>query len=206
MQGSQREGHHRGTLEGDYFGLREWRTGDSQRWIHWRTSAKLGKLAVRQFEQQRRRDINLLLDLWEPTGATDQQRETTELAVSFLASAVMDLSRKGGNRLVVSVVGRETKLWCGAASGLFGEEILDHLAVAAPGDGFGIGEALERLATRAVAGARTTVISTRARPYLKLDGGGSSEPRSSPSEGGGSELTWIDCRGDQLGQYFRFAS
>jgi uncharacterized protein (DUF58 family) len=65
-QGSHGESRRHGSLEGDYYGLREWRPGDSQRWIHWRTSAKLGQLAVRQFEQQRSRDLILVLDLWEP--------------------------------------------------------------------------------------------------------------------------------------------
>ncbi len=74
LQGSHSEGRRQGLLEGDYYGLREWRPGDSQRWIHWRTSAKLGELAVRQFEQQRSRDLILVLGpvgtrLAERTGA-----------------------------------------------------------------------------------------------------------------------------------------
>ena len=38
------------------------RGGDTRRWIHWRTSARAGKLMVRQFEQPRNRDVALLLD------------------------------------------------------------------------------------------------------------------------------------------------
>ncbi len=74
LLGSQSEGRRQGVLEGDYYGLREWRTGDSLRWIHWRTSAKLGELAVRQFEEQRSRDVKIVLDLWQPDSPTDQER------------------------------------------------------------------------------------------------------------------------------------
>ena len=88
LQGSHSEGRRQGMLEGDYYGLREWRPGDSQRWIHWRTSAKLGELAVRQFEQQRNRDLILVLDLWEPDSPTEQELLQTEIAISFLATAV----------------------------------------------------------------------------------------------------------------------
>jgi uncharacterized protein (DUF58 family) len=57
VQGEQ-SGHQQlrgrqGLTEGEFFGLREWRPGDSRRWVHWRTSARLNTLAVRQFEQQR---------------------------------------------------------------------------------------------------------------------------------------------------------
>ena len=64
--GQLRSRHRRGIVEADYYGLREWRSGDSQRWIHWRSSAKLGSLAVLQFEEQQHDDLVLLLDLWRP--------------------------------------------------------------------------------------------------------------------------------------------
>ncbi len=51
-------------LEGDFYGVREWRGGDGRRLIHWRSSARLGKLVVRQFAQPRSRDVAVVLDLW----------------------------------------------------------------------------------------------------------------------------------------------
>ena len=61
-------------MEGDFYGVRPWRQGDSRRWIHWRTAARTGALAVRQFEQPRNRDVVLLLELGQ-AAATPAARE-----------------------------------------------------------------------------------------------------------------------------------
>ena len=63
----QRQRYHR--AEGEYYGVREWRDGDSRRSIHWRSSARTGRLVVRQFEQPHARDLALLVDLWKPEKA-----------------------------------------------------------------------------------------------------------------------------------------
>jgi hypothetical protein len=204
LQGSHSEGRRQGLLEGDYYGLREWRLGDSQRWIHWRTSAKLGKLAVRQFEQQRNRDLALVLDLWEPDSPTDQELLQTEIAISFLATAVSDFSQRGGSHVVIGVAGRDTRYWCGPASAMITHDVLDHLADAAPWDGLQIYSVLDRVRQLGRASARTVVISTRGAPFLT----GANEwdaiaRRNRPRRAYGN-LTWIDCRSDLLPQYFHF--
>src|SRR5262249_49364986 len=38
------------TAQAEFHGLRAFRSGDSPRWIHWRTSARCGELMVREFE------------------------------------------------------------------------------------------------------------------------------------------------------------
>ncbi len=38
-QGSQHSGKRQGLVEAEFYGLRDWRKGDSRRWIHWRSSA-----------------------------------------------------------------------------------------------------------------------------------------------------------------------
>ena len=166
MQGSHSEGRLQGMLEGDYYGLREWRPGDSQRWIHWRTSAKLGELAVRQFEQQRNRDLILVLDLWQPDSPTEQELLQTEIAISFLATAVTDFSHRGGSHVVISVAGRDTRYWSGPASTMIAHDVLDHLAEAAPGDGLQIYSVLDHVRQLGRASARSVVISTRGAPFL----------------------------------------
>lgn len=202
LVGSQSEGRHQGMMEGDYYGLREWRTGDSQRWIHWRTSAKLGELAVRQFEQQRNRDLKMVLDLWQPDSPTDQERETTEVAVSFMATAVSDVCRRGGARLAISVAGDDPRFWSGAAATILAEEVLDCLAEVAPGDGLGIYEVLDRLGQLGTAGAQTVVISTRGAPFLTDGDDWESEVHPFPTSHRYGNLTWIDCRSEALRRYF----
>ncbi len=202
MVGNQSDGRHQGMTEGDYFGLREWRSGDSQRWIHWRTSAKLGELTVRQFEQQRNRDLILVLDLWQADAPTDAERTTTELAVSFMATAVADLCGRGGNRLALSVAGHEPQFWSGPAVTVLAQEVLDHLAEVGPGDGLSIYDVLDRVRQQGTAGAQTLVISTRGAPFLTNDDDWESEAHVAGPSHSYRNLTWIDCRSDALRQYF----
>ncbi len=200
--GSQSEGRRHGVLEGDYYGLREWRNGDSRRWIHWRTSAKLGELSVRQFEQQQNRDLVLVLDLWQPDSPTPQELATTELAVSFLATGVADLCHRGGSRLAICVAGRTLRFWSGAASCLMAQDVLDHLAEALPGDGLEIYSALNQSRPLAGADAQMLVMSTRGAPFLTPGDDWESElqPRYCSHDYG--HLVWVDCRSEALAQYF----
>ena len=74
--------HDRSIAQQEYHGLRDYRPGDSPRWIHWRTSARLGQLMVKEFEQQHEQDLTILLDPWVPrTNATTQQRQVVEEAI-----------------------------------------------------------------------------------------------------------------------------
>ena len=63
-EGTAKSARHAGSHETEFFGLRPWAMGDSRRWIHWRTSAKLGELSVRQFERLQRQQACLLLELY----------------------------------------------------------------------------------------------------------------------------------------------
>ena len=78
--------------EGDFYGVREWHSGDGRRLVHWRSSVRLGKLVVRQFERPRNRDVAVVLDLWRPDPPGDEHLENVELAVSF-AATVFNSSR-----------------------------------------------------------------------------------------------------------------
>ena len=89
--------------EGDFYGVREWRSGDGRRLIHWRSSARLGKLVVRQFERPRSRDVAVVLDLWQPEPPAAEHLENVELAVSFAATVLADLCRKGGSNVYLAL-------------------------------------------------------------------------------------------------------
>lgn len=162
-EGQQSTYHRRGMLEDDFHALREWRTGDSRRWIHWRTSAKIGALAVREFEERRRCDVALILDLWLPSGATEAQRAMLESVVSFAATAVIDLCRHGGSRLTVIVAGRSIGEWTASASPLFAQELLEHLAVCHGDENVNLAGVAERLAAITSVGMKPLVVSTRAQ-------------------------------------------
>ena len=92
----QRQFHPRqSSSEADFFAMREWRTGDSNRWIHWPTSARRRSLVVRQFEQKRHSDLVMLADLWLPAEPTPADRLRLETAISFLATVTADACRGG---------------------------------------------------------------------------------------------------------------
>lgn len=105
---TRRSGH----TEGDFFGLREWQTGDSPKWIHWRTTARLSEPAVRQFEQQRRFDACLLVDAFDEGG----DERNVELAISLAATFLVRLISSPSNRVVLAVAGRQSEAVIGGGS------------------------------------------------------------------------------------------
>jgi uncharacterized protein (DUF58 family) len=120
----------RSSQEQEYHGLRDYRAGDSLRWIHWRTSARLGSLKVREFEQQREQDLALLLDPWLPrTKVTAELRESLEQAIRFVATIGMDSCRRTGRRLILGWTGPVPGLVQGYASAKMLHEVLGQLAV-----------------------------------------------------------------------------
>lgn len=121
----------RGSLEGDYFGLRDWRPGDSRRWIHWRTTARRGALVVRQFERRRSQDLAILLDLWEPADPSQQQLENVETAVGLVATLISETCRRPGRHLTFCAAALAPLHRSGPASPYFFREQMDTLALVA---------------------------------------------------------------------------
>lgn len=151
-----------GTHEGEFHGLRDWRSGDSRRWIHWRTSARQNTLMVRQYEKQRHQDLTLLVELWQARGAGDAERRRVELAVSLAATIIYEMGRRGGGQLTLGVAAGEQSLVRGSASMALVGSVLESLAVAAPT----ARDLLPRLLTDATEDLRratnTVIVSTRA--------------------------------------------
>ncbi len=160
-EGTQRRQLGQARASGDFFGVREWQAGDSRRWIHWRSSARHQKLIVRQFEQQRHRDVAVLLDLWQPAGARAADRENVELAISFAATIVADACRRGGSNLLVAIGGEGLGLCGGSASPPVMEEIMAQLAVAEASPAASLAGLASAVMPKVSADAEVVVISTR---------------------------------------------
>ncbi|HEY4310704.1 MAG TPA: DUF58 domain-containing protein [Pirellulales bacterium] len=151
-----------GLLEGDFYGLRDWRAGDSRRWIHWRTSARRQTPTVRQFEQQRNQDLALILELWQPKQPGEMHLEHVEIAVSFAASIVSDLCRRGGRTLWMAVAARELHWNSGPTSLALTREVMETLAMAEANCGDRFPDALGKTLEVARPGTNVIVVSTRA--------------------------------------------
>ena len=78
----------------DFRGLREFRPGDNPKWIHWRTSARLTKLMVREFGSDDTRRVCVLLDTYVPDGNADAERRL-EVAVSLAATLACESVHQG---------------------------------------------------------------------------------------------------------------
>jgi uncharacterized protein (DUF58 family) len=116
--------------QGEVHGLRAFRTGDSPRTIHWKTSARRGELMVREFEDAPGDSLLLVLDPFLP-GMPDAE-DRFEDAVSFAATLAREWCRGGAERLVLAVAASEPLLLDGIAGPAFVQRALEHLAEAVP--------------------------------------------------------------------------
>ncbi len=83
---------------GDFFGMREFRDGDDPRDVHWRTSARLGRQMVREFEEEAAERISIFLDNGLPGGVDCRDsaaRDGLERVVSLAASLAVDCLERG---------------------------------------------------------------------------------------------------------------
>lgn len=188
--------HHRsGPHEGDFYGLRQWRSGDSRRWIHWRTTARLGEPAVRQFEQQRRYDMCIVVDACQ--GPDDGGEEAFERAVRLAASLICQLAMTPTNRITMVVAGqpiRQTTVWGGRSTVFQAMRILAEIEPIAPSSLVGALEA----GLESMGGERPIVIvssqPTDARRLLE------SENPMVPQTIAHLDLSWLDVNGTAAGQ------
>ncbi|MFI5456887.1 MAG: DUF58 domain-containing protein [Isosphaerales bacterium] len=154
--------HDRSAQQVEYHGLRGYRPGDSQRWIHWRTSARKGELMVKEFEQQNEQDLAILIDPWLPrTKTASEQREALEQAISFTATLCLESCRHQGRRLVLGWTGAAPGVRQGPASVKLLHELLEKLAVMRPVSEGGLAELFDVMPPAVLRDALLVIISTR---------------------------------------------
>lgn len=190
-----------GPIDGDYYGLREWRAGDSKRWIHWRTSAKMGKLAVRQFEQQQNQDLALVLDLWQPEPPRDEDRGRVEIAVSFAATLVDELTRRGGSRVTMALAARQRGVWSATASALFAQQMLERLALVDAAAENRLADTLGELVAESPLGTQVVVISTRSS-QLECIGRSDFFTGAHRRQRALGSVIWLDVGAEEVGRVF----
>jgi uncharacterized protein (DUF58 family) len=89
--------------EADFHGLRDYRSGDSPRWIHWRTSARRGQLLVREFEDSAPPDLVLIVEPWVPDRAAAADLARLEDLISLAASVCREWCRDPAARLTLVI-------------------------------------------------------------------------------------------------------
>ncbi|HVC96861.1 MAG TPA: DUF58 domain-containing protein [Pirellulales bacterium] len=150
-----------GFRAGEFYGLRDWRSGDSRRWLHWRTSARRQTPVVRQFEQERNQALAVVVELWQPQRPQVHHTDNVELAVSFAATIAAELCRQGGRWLSLAVVARQRWSARGPTSNALLHSALEPLALAQADPDDRLDEALTEVLDHLRPGTRVLVISTR---------------------------------------------
>ncbi|MGV3484201.1 MAG: DUF58 domain-containing protein [Planctomycetaceae bacterium] len=160
-----------GASDGDFFGLRSWQAGDSRRWIHWRTTARIGEPAVRQFEQQRRFDLCILVDAFAPFDELDSDpsthrlaSESLELTVSTAASLLTHIAPTPTNRIALAVAGAEVSVVTGGGSRGQLTAMLQRLAEVVPARDPALIDAVDKVFRSVGKPQDLVVISPRAIP------------------------------------------
>ncbi len=88
-----------------FHALRDYVNGDDLRTVHWRTTARVGRMVVRQFEETRRSHLLVLLSLHAADYATPEE---LELAISTVGSLVLQARREERQVDVLTSTGRLT--------------------------------------------------------------------------------------------------
>ena len=81
--------------EESFFGIREYRPGDNPRWIHWRSTARLQREMVKEFEREEREKVTICLDAVLPPGGGAESAEALERAISLAATLACHFQGEG---------------------------------------------------------------------------------------------------------------
>ena len=154
--------HDRSSQQEEYHGLRGYRSGDSPRWIHWRTSARRGELMVKEFEQRNEQDLAILIDPWLPrTKIAPELRDAMEQAISFAATVCLETCRRQGRRLILGWTGATPEVCQGQASVKLLHELLERLALLRPATEGTLAELIDMLPATALRHSLLIIVSTR---------------------------------------------
>jgi uncharacterized protein (DUF58 family) len=198
--GNERREHRPG-IDGDFYGLRPWRRGDSRRWVHWRTVARTGAVMVRQFEQPQSRDAAIVLDLWQPAAPDAAQLDNIELAVSFAATLAAELCRTGSSDVFLIAGDPEPRVTGGPGSAALLQDIMERLAVIEADARDRVPELLQLAAARIEPGTEIVLVSTRPLDLSRADYA-ARLPGEVMRRLGGRGLRVVDTSSASLAKYF----
>jgi uncharacterized protein (DUF58 family) len=166
-ENQQRHQYRPARVSGEFLGVRRWQRGDSKKWIHWRAWAKHQEPVVRQFEQNQNRDCAVLIDLYQAGEFSEIQRENFELAISFTATLVSELTRRGGCNLFFSTNTGYNDYLYGPICLPIVENILYRLALAEPSREDGLAQTLFKAVGQIDPSAELILITSTTFDFLQ---------------------------------------
>ncbi len=149
----------------EFYALRSWRSGDSKKNIHWRTTARMGQPIVKEHDQPNNRDFALVNDLYCPAG--DQRAaELCELALSFTATAMLNMGSSVQGQVAVGVCGRKTEVCHSRSRYSIIPHLMTELAQAEPSEDPDVVDSIFAVAQRVSRLTPVYVVSSRERPAI----------------------------------------
>ena len=121
-----------GVFHDEFHRLREFRTGDNPRDIHWRTSARRGELILREYQQNRDLNLAVVVELWQPSvkSASPESIELIEQTLSFALTLLVEHGREcRDGTLSLAASGATTFRWEGQGAAASLESLFDGLAL-----------------------------------------------------------------------------
>ena len=88
-----------------FFGLKLMRPGEDPRDVHWRKTAAVGQLVMRERARETRPDVTLTLDAMRPATAGDEWLATFERSIRDVASRAVAHLKRGDRVAVVTTAG-----------------------------------------------------------------------------------------------------
>ena len=154
----------KGNLHEEFYGIRKWQSGDSTRWIHWRSTAKRGELAVKQFDQPTDRDLAIALDLCSGDLQNPVSAKTIESAVSAIATLIVELRQVVKGNIAIGIFGDEQHIFCDTMSHQYLTDLMRTLAKIQPAEQTNIEKNLIALKSNVANSTPLIVLSTRPDP------------------------------------------
>lgn len=193
--------------EGDFFGLRAYHPGDSPRWIHWRSSARMNELEVKQYQKADSREFVVVLDLFSPgelsRAGRELQSKMEDLAVEYVASIATQIASSNSSILTVAIADAHPTVALRIQNRGQNGALLDRLGTAHAGERDGLPKALELLEREYRRIEKLVIVSTRPRPSAFQR----STDDAQPGGAGHSivfwkSIVWLDATRGELHPYF----
>ena len=176
-----------GIFHDEFHRLREFRTGDNPRDIHWRTSARRGELILREYQQNRSLNLAVVVDLYQPSQSrgtfvasivSDGNLELLERTLSLALTLIVEHGRDcRDGTLSLAAAGATSFHWEGQSVSASLESLFDGLALLEPGAATATRSLLDETLLRTTASTQIVLLTTRPAEVGDAFGPAAGNPR-----------------------------
>ena len=180
-----------GVFHDEFHRLREFRTGDNPRDIHWRTSARRGELILREYQQNRSLNLAVVVDFYQSplkpfqavsaassAVARDEDHELLERTLSLALTLIVEHGcdcRDG--TLSLAAAGVTSFRWEGQSVSASLEALFDGLALLEPGAAAMTNTLLDETLLCTTTSTQVVLLTTRSAEMSETFGPAARNPR-----------------------------